>query len=88
VALAAAEYSDGKGILSGNRAATAASAAAGTFMDEGQQRRPFLPIRDAVLDVGTGVGLLAWLQSRGLVRVWNRVWGCIEVGEWQALAVV
>jgi len=47
---------------------------------ERRERRPFLPIRDAVLEVGTGVGLLAWLQSRGLVRVQGSIWGCLGGG--------
>jgi len=46
-------------------------------VDQGQEGRPFLPIRDTVVEVGTGVGLLAWLRFRGLVKVQDRVWGCV-----------
>ena len=88
-ALAAAEYSVGEGILSGKRAATAAPPAAARLVDEGRDGQFFLPIRDPVLDVGTGVGLLAWLRSRGLVRVRDRVWDCIGGGAGRrALGVV
>jgi len=86
--LAATEYSDREGILSGNRAPTAAPASAGTFVDEGREERPVLPIRDAVLEVGTGIGLLAWLRSRGLVRVRDRVWGCVGGGGGRRALVV
>jgi len=86
--LAAAEYSCGEGILSGNRAATTAPTAAGTLVDKGHDWRPFFLIRDAVLDIGTGVGLLAWLRSRGLVRVRAVVSTCIGRGGGRALGVV
>jgi len=56
--LAATEYSDGEGILSGNRATTTAPAAAGTFADEWRKVRHFLPIRDVILKIGTDVVLL------------------------------
>jgi len=84
VVLAATEYSDWEGSQSGNWAATAALAAVGTFIDERWEGRPFLPIQDAVFRVGTGIGLVTWLQSRGLVRVRDRVCGCVGGGggEW------
>ena len=47
-----------------------------------------MPIREAVLDVGTGVGLFAWLRSKGFVRVREAVWTCIGGGGGQALGVV
>jgi len=87
-ALAAAEYSVGEGILSGKSAATAAPPAAARLVDEGRSGRFFLPIRDAVLDVGTGVGLLAWLRSKGFVRVREAFWTCIGGGGGRALGVV
>jgi len=87
-ALAAAEYSCGEGILSGKRAATAAPPAAARLVDKGRDERFFLPIREAVLDVGTGVGLLAWLRSKGFARVREVVWTCIGGGGGRALGVV
>ena len=48
----------------------------------------FFQIRDAVPEIGTGIGLLAWLRSRELVRVWEAVWTCIGGGEGRALEVV
>ena len=68
------------------RAAVAATAE--TVVDEGRDGRLFLPIRDAVLAMGVGVGLLAWLRSRGFVRVREAVGTCIDGGEGQALGVV
>jgi len=64
------------------------AAAAETVVDEGREGRLFLPIREAVLEIGVGVGPLAWLQSRGFVRVRERVWGCIGGGGVGALGVV
>jgi len=64
------------------------AAAAETLVEEGQEGRVFFPIRDAVLETGAGVGLLAWLWSKGFARVWERVWGCIGGGRGRALGVV
>jgi len=66
----------------------AVAAAAETLVEEWQEGRLFLPIRDAVLKMGVGVGLLAWLWSRRLMRVWERVWSCIGEGGGRALGVV
>jgi len=59
-----------------------------TVVDEGREGRLFLPIRDAVLAMGAGVGLLAWLRSRGFVRVREAVGTCIGGGGGRALGVV
>jgi len=72
----------------GSSASVAAAAAAGTLVEEGREGRPFLPILDAALEMGAGVGLLAWLRSRGLVRVREAVGTCIGGGGGQALGVV
>ena len=58
-ALAAARYSVGEEILSGKRAAIAAPPAAARLVDKERGGRFILPIREAVFDLGTGVGLLA-----------------------------
>jgi len=55
----------------GERAAVAA--AAETVVDEGREGCLFLPILEAVLEMGARVGLLGWLRSRGFVRVRDRV---------------
>ena len=68
------------------RAAVAATAE--TVVDEVWERRLFLPIRDAVLAMGVGVGLLAWLRSRGFVRVREAVGTCIGGGGGRPLGVV
>jgi len=70
------------------RAAEAAAAAAGTLVDDGQEGRFFFPTRDAVREMGAGVGLLVWLRSRGLFRVREVVGTCIEGGGGRALGVV
>ena len=59
-----------------------------TVVDEGREGRLFLPIRDAVLAMGAGVGLLAWLRSRGFVRVREAVGTCIGGGGGRPLGVV
>jgi len=43
----------------GCNTAVAAAAAARTFVDDGREGRFFFPIRDAVLNIGAGVRLLA-----------------------------
>ena len=68
------------------RAAVVATAE--TVVDEGREGRLFLPTRDAVLAMGAGVGLLAWLRSSGFVRVREAVWTCIGGGGEQAFGVV
>jgi len=83
VALAA--YSAGVGRPL-ERAAVVAMAE--TVVDEGREGRLFLPTRDAVLVMGVGVGLLAWLRSRGFVRVREVVWTCIGGGGERAFGVV
>jgi len=70
----------------GCRAAVAAVAE--TVVDEGWEGRGSLPTLEAVREIGVGVGLLAWLQSKGFVRVQERVWGCIRGGGGRALGVV
>ena len=47
-----------------------------------------MSILDAALEIGAGVGLLAWLQSRRLVRVREAVGTCIGGGGGRALGVV
>jgi len=72
-------YGPGGG-SAGCRATVAAATAAGILVDDGWERRFFFPIRDAVREIGAGLGLLAWLRSRGLVSVRERVWGCVGAG--------
>jgi len=43
------------------RAAVAEAAAASKLVDDAREGRFFFPIRDAVLEMGARVGLLAWL---------------------------
>jgi len=70
------------------RAAEAAAAAAGTLVDDGREGRFFFPSWDAVREMGAGVGLLAWLRSRGFVRVREAVGTCIGGGGGRAFGVV
>ena len=70
------------------RAAEAAAAAAGTLVDDGRGGRFFFPTRDAVREMGAGVGLLAWLRSSGFVRVREAVGTCIWGGGGRALGVM
>jgi len=66
----------------------AVAAVAETVVEEGREGRLFLPIRDAALAIGAGVGLLAWLWFRGFARVRERVGTCIGGGGGRALGVV
>ena len=70
------------------RAAEAAAAAAGTLVDDGREGRFFFPTRDAVREMGAGVGLLAWLRSSGFVREREAVGTCIGGGGGRALGVM
>ena len=72
----------------GSSATVAAAAAAGTLVEEGRERRLFLPILDATLEMGAGVGLLAWMRSKGFVRVREAVSTCIGGGGGRAFGVV
>jgi len=72
----------------GCRAAAAAAAVAGTLVDDGREGQFFFPTRDAILEMGAGVGLLAWLRSSGLVMVREAVGTCIGGGGGRALGVV
>jgi len=74
------------GAKSGGRAAVAAAAEA--VVEDGREGRFFFPIRDAVREIGAGVGLLACLRLRGLVRLREAVWTCIGGGGGRALGVV
>jgi len=78
----------GRGGWCGCRAAEAVAAAAGTLVDDGREGQFFFPTQDAVLEMGAGVGLLAWLQSSGLVMVREAVGTCIGGGGGRALGVV
>ena len=64
------------------------AATAETLVEDGREGQPFFPIQDAVREMGAGVGLLARLRSRGLVRVREAVWTSIGGGRGQALGVV
>jgi len=66
----------------------ALAAAAETVVDEGQEGQLFLPILEAVLELGAGIGLLAWLQSRWFVRVREAVGTCIGGGRGRAFVVM
>jgi len=59
---------------------TTVAATADRVVDDGREGQFFFPIRDAMNEMGAGLGLLAWLRSRGLVRVWEAVWTCIGGG--------
>ena len=93
-----ARYSSGEGKIlepcgpgqgrRGCRAAVIAAAAAGILVDDWREGRFFFPTWDVVLEMGVEVGLLAWLWSRGLLRVWEAVGTCIEGGGGWALGVV
>jgi len=78
----------GRGGWCSCRAAAAAAAAAGTLVDDVREGRFFFPTQDAVLEMGAGVGLLAWLRSSGLVMVLEAVGTCIGGGGGRALGVV
>ena len=56
------------------------AAAVETVVDKGRKGQLFLAILEAVLGMGAGVGLLAWLQSRGFVRVQEAIGTCIGCG--------
>jgi len=70
------------------RAAEAVAAAVGILVYDGREGRFFFPTRDAVREMGAGVGLLAWLRSSGFVRVREAVGTCIEGGRGRALGVM
>jgi len=70
------------------RAAEAAAAAAGTLVDDGWEGQFFFPTRDAVREIGAGVGLLAWLRSSEFVRAREAVGACVGVGGGRPLGVV
>jgi len=84
--LAAYSAGDGKmlqpcgsgGDSRGGRAAVAA--AAEKVVEDGWKGPFFFAIWDAVREMLAGVGLLAWLRSRGLVRVRKAVGTCIGWG--------
>jgi len=62
------------------RVAEAAAAAAGTLVDDGREGQFFFATQDAMREMGAGVGLLVWLRSRGLFRVWEVIGSCIRGG--------
>jgi len=68
--------------LGGGRGGCRATMAtiAETVVDEGREGQLFLPTLEGVLEMGPGVGLLAWLRSRGFVRVQEAVGTCIGGG--------
>ena len=49
------------------------AAAVESEVGERREGQLFLPILEAVLEIGAEVGLLAWVRSRGFDRVWDRV---------------
>ena len=72
----------------GSSATVAAAAAASTLVEEGRDGQVFLAILDTALEMGTGVGLLAWLRSWGSVRVREAVGTCIGGGRGRAFGML